>query len=303
MARILVVDDSADNRDMLSRRLVRVGHQAPTAADGREALDVVGRDPPDLILLDIMMPGLDGIEVLIRLRETYSAAALPVIMVTARDGTESVVESLRLGANDYVTKPIDFPVLLARVEGQLALHAEFEQRGDGSTDAAAGDDWPDPRTLIDAGESGTAEFKSTLRWNLKAGRAGKEIELAWLKTVVAFLNTDGGVLLVGVEDDGSALGIEPDHFENADRYLLHVNNLIRKHVGLEHAALIRFALRPCRDRQVLVVECRPSRQPAFLRDGNDETFYVRVGPGSRELNTRQVLRYIDERRGRDGETP
>jgi diguanylate cyclase (GGDEF)-like protein len=119
-ARVLVVDDVADNRDILVRRLVRRGFDAVEATGGHDALDKLGKQTFDVVLLDIMMPDLGGNEVLRRLRQTQSAEDLPVIMVSAKSQSEDVVESLNLGANDYVTKPIDFGVALARIGTQLA---------------------------------------------------------------------------------------------------------------------------------------------------------------------------------------
>jgi len=116
---LLVVDDNEVNRDMLSRRLSRKGYQVKTASNGHEALKMIENGTFDLVLLDIMMPGLNGIEVLKILRQKYSTAELPIIMATAKDRSEDVVEALELGANDYVTKPIDFPVVLARVTAHL----------------------------------------------------------------------------------------------------------------------------------------------------------------------------------------
>ena len=116
---LLVVDDNEMNRDMLSRRLQRRGYGIHVAEDGARALAIIDEKPVDLVLLDIMMPGIDGIEVLERLRRTYSQAELPIIMATAKADSEDVVKALELGANDYVTKPIDFPVVLARVQTQL----------------------------------------------------------------------------------------------------------------------------------------------------------------------------------------
>ena len=124
---LLVVDDDEMNRDMLSRRLRRRGYAVALAEDGRRALELVSSQPFDLVLLDVMMPGLDGFQVLEELRRTRSVADLPVIMATARDRSEDVVRALELGANDYVTKPLDFPVVLARVRTQLELrHARQE---------------------------------------------------------------------------------------------------------------------------------------------------------------------------------
>jgi len=105
--------------------------------------------------------------------------------------------------------------------------------------------------LIRYGESPNLEFKSTLRTNLKTGKAGKEIELAWLKSVVGFLNTDGGVLLIGVNDGGEVVGIAADQFENDDKCLLHFKNLINQHIGAEfskylHAEIVQ-QVSPCRN--------------------------------------------------------
>ncbi len=124
---LLVVDDDPLNRDMLSRRLERKGYGVLVAADGHEALAMVAERPFDLVLLDVMMPGLSGLEVLAALRERFPAAELPVIMATARDQSEDVVQALHLGANDYVTKPLDFPVVLARIETQVMLKRSVEE--------------------------------------------------------------------------------------------------------------------------------------------------------------------------------
>lgn len=120
--RLLVVDDDENNRDMLSRRLMRRGFTVDVAADGYQALEVIRNpDQPtyDLVLLDIEMPGLSGFDVLTQVRQTHPATTLPIVIATARHDREDIVKALGLGANDYVTKPIDFPVVLARVETQL----------------------------------------------------------------------------------------------------------------------------------------------------------------------------------------
>ncbi|MGD8376730.1 MAG: SpoIIE family protein phosphatase [Acidobacteriota bacterium] len=125
--RLLVVDDDELNRDMLSRRLERRGYAVATAADGCTALDRLEAEAYDLVVLDIMMPGMDGIEVLSRIREGRSPSELPVIMATAKDSSEEVVRALEAGANDYVTKPLDFPVVVARVQTHLRLKQAREE--------------------------------------------------------------------------------------------------------------------------------------------------------------------------------
>lgn len=122
--RILIVDDVADNRDILSRRLVRRGFQILEACNGTEALEAVKTEKIDLILLDIMMPDILGTEVVRRIRETRTATELPIIMVSAKSGSDDVAESLELGANDYVVKPVDMTIVLARIKTQLKRSCE-----------------------------------------------------------------------------------------------------------------------------------------------------------------------------------
>jgi DNA-binding response OmpR family regulator len=117
--RLLIVDDIADNRAVLARRLGRQGFLIVEAESGERALDLIGGSHFDLILLDVMMPGLDGVEVLKRIREQHAPMQLPVIMVTAKADGSDVAESLEAGANDYITKPVDFIAALARIKTQL----------------------------------------------------------------------------------------------------------------------------------------------------------------------------------------
>lgn len=118
--RLLIVDDVADNRTLLSRRFAKRGYQIVEAENGFTALDFIAQQDFDLVLLDIMMPGLNGIEVLKRIRASHSPDALPVIMVTAKAGTSDIIEALELGANDYITKPVEFSIAYARAQTQLA---------------------------------------------------------------------------------------------------------------------------------------------------------------------------------------
>jgi diguanylate cyclase (GGDEF)-like protein len=118
--RILIVDDIADNRTVLARRFVRRGFEVVEAESGFGAIENVRASEFDAVLLDVMMPGMDGLETLRQLRSTRSPATLPVIMVTARAESDNIVEALTLGANDYVTKPVDFAVAFARVTAQVA---------------------------------------------------------------------------------------------------------------------------------------------------------------------------------------
>ncbi|WP_455206146.1 hybrid sensor histidine kinase/response regulator [Kaarinaea lacus] len=116
---LLVVDDNDINRDLMALQLRRQGYQTTTASGGLEALGLLENNSYDLILLDIMMPGMNGLDMLVEVRKKHSMLSLPVIMVTADDLQESVIDALKRGANDYLIKPLNIPVTIARVKTQL----------------------------------------------------------------------------------------------------------------------------------------------------------------------------------------
>jgi len=123
-ARILVVDDTPEIRLLVTTILQHAGYEALQAADGERALEMVRQEPPSLILLDVMMPGMDGYEVCARLKSDETTRAIPVIFLSALDDTEAQTRGFEAGAADFVTKPISVPVLLARVNTHLALYAQ-----------------------------------------------------------------------------------------------------------------------------------------------------------------------------------
>ncbi|HEY4217453.1 MAG TPA: diguanylate cyclase [Gemmatimonadaceae bacterium] len=130
-ARVLIVDDHEDNVELLRARLESWGFTTEAATDGQKALDKVESSPPDLILLDVMMPVMDGIEVARRVKGNPNLPFIPIIMQTALDATENKVEGLEAGADDYITKPIDFAELKARLNSMLRikrLQEELEER-------------------------------------------------------------------------------------------------------------------------------------------------------------------------------
>ena len=133
-ARILVVDDVPDNVEILRMRLTSLGYEVIAASDGEEALEVVARELPDLVLLDIMMPKIDGLEVVRRMKADASLSFIPVILVTAKATPKDVVAGLEAGGDDYLTKPIDHGALIARVRAMLrikALHDEIQSLNKG----------------------------------------------------------------------------------------------------------------------------------------------------------------------------
>ena len=124
---ILVVDDEITNRDLLERMLVRQGYTVSLASCGKQAQELIKVNPYDLVLLDIMMPEVDGIAVLKEARKLFSMTELPIIMESALDQSDQVANALTLGANDYVTKPFDRKILFARVKTQTALAQSYNK--------------------------------------------------------------------------------------------------------------------------------------------------------------------------------
>lgn len=126
-AKVLVVDDEPVIRELEAGVLGELGHQVIQASNGEEALRLIGEDPPDLVLLDIMMPGLTGIEVCRQLREDKRTRTIPVIVVSGVDAKKALEESIIAGADDFLAKPIDSLELMVRVRSMLRVRNIHDQ--------------------------------------------------------------------------------------------------------------------------------------------------------------------------------
>ncbi|MFV0422698.1 helix-turn-helix domain-containing protein [Oleidesulfovibrio sp.] len=145
--------------------------------------------------------------------------------------------------------------------------------------------------LLRQGEGDHVEFKSTLRFNLKSEKNDKNIELASLKGITAFLNTAGGTLLIGVNDDGEVLGIAQDKFNNDDHALRHLSNLVADHIGIRHINDISMHAVTINGKTILAAVCRQAVEPAFLKHKEDEYCFVRQGPGNRQLTISEFWQF------------
>ncbi len=149
--------------------------------------------------------------------------------------------------------------------------------------------------LINEGEGDKVEFKSTLRTNLHTSLTDKKMEHAVLKTIAAYLNSNGGTLLVGVSNDGEILGMEKDGFPDKDKLNLHFTNLIKASIGSEYLPFINHDLITIDGKSVLKIECLQSNKHVFLKAGNGEEFYVRNGPSSVRLDGSSLVDYINNK--------
>ena len=150
--------------------------------------------------------------------------------------------------------------------------------------------------MVFQGEGIYTEFKSTLRVNLHTGQKDNAMEHSVIKTINGFLNSrEGGTLVIGVADDGSALGLGNDLFENEDKMDLHLGNLISAQLGTTTMLNIKPGFHDYKGERVLLVDCKPSKVPVYLKKGNDEEFYIRAGGSSARLTPSQMTEYIKQR--------
>lgn len=151
------------------------------------------------------------------------------------------------------------------------------------------------RELIEGGETEFTEFKSSLRTNVYTGKREKGLALPILKTIAAFLNTDGGVLIVGVDDSGSIIGIEQDGFPTEDRLLLHVTSLIKSRIGSLFLDFIKVDAIEIDGRSLVRIDCHAASTPAYLTENGTEYFFIRTGPSTTALRTSKIFEYISRR--------
>jgi hypothetical protein len=151
------------------------------------------------------------------------------------------------------------------------------------------------KILIFKGESKYLEFKETLSWDVRKEEKAKHIETSVLKTISAFLNTDGGTLLVGVNDDGEILGLEMEiqklHRGKQDKFLLHFKNLISEKIGAKFYPKLNWDIQLEDKKEVLVVNVQPASEPCFIEDA----FYVRTNPSTDQLTGEKQFKYVIER--------
>ncbi len=153
--------------------------------------------------------------------------------------------------------------------------------------------------IIASGESEKLEFKSTITTNIQTGENDKRMEKAVLKSIVAFMNTSGGILMIGVADDGSIYGVDEDKFDNRDKMNLHLTHMISSKIGDEFFPYISFRMIEMEEGKAIIrVDCSKCKKPVFLRDGKTEEFYVRSGPSSVVLTGSNLVNYVSNKSGK-----
>lgn len=235
-ASLLVVEDDVDSRLLLTRRLQRQGYCVQSAEDGPQALQLIEAQRFDLVLLDIVLPGMSGFEVLCGIRKRRSINELPVIIVTAIHQTHETVRAFELGANDYLTKPIDSRVMLARVATQLSLKQLTEAHNEFL--GIASHDLKKPLALI-------VDMVETLQEDYPKGALVTED----LHSVLSMIGEAGGYMQTIVSDYLDVSAIESG-LVRLQRRSLDLNGLARQVIGAnrdyarEKGQTLRLELQP-----------------------------------------------------------
>ena len=233
-------------------------------------------------------------------RYSLSSEALDTILKThliepehlRNDDFEAFFTARIEALSDVVSKAMGKPVVKEQGTNEDERDVEPPEEEDQGEDAIALND------RISGGESDTVEFKSTLRTNLHTNRPDKKIEYGILRTLAGFLNTNGGILVTGVSDDGRPVGIEVDSFASEDKMSLHLTNIVNSQLGPNAMTLLHTSFDDFEDSRVLVVNCQRSPTEVYVRDNNMQRFYVRTGPSTTELTGSDMVEYINQRFGR-----
>lgn len=146
--------------------------------------------------------------------------------------------------------------------------------------------------LIAQGENQQVEFKESLRMNKFTHSKDDKMEFASLKTIAGFMNSQGGVLFIGVADDGTIAGMETDQFENTDKFLLHLGHLVHYKLGKNAASYIKATPLRIQEKLVLRVDCSPAPEPIYLEDKKQQYFFVRQSAQTLSYNLKETVKYI-----------
>lgn len=210
---------------------------------------------------------------------------------------DQLVKSGEFENPDKIEKAAKFITYLEEKLSESEVDNQFKDRSSSSS-ISIQEELPIEEVIkskIDSGESLVTEFKSTLRYNIRAKQHDKKITHSCLKTITAFLNSQGGVLLIGVKDSGKIIGIKKDGYKDYDQFENALYNFIRNSISQEAATLINAKVHQYEDEEVCVVFCYKSPKPVYLNyNSTEEEFFVRTGPSTTKLTPSQIHGYISK---------
>lgn len=288
--RVLVVDDLADLRATVSGLLQDEGYDVRVAADRLEAQRWLAAERFDAAVLDVRLNEADekNEDGLLLMRDIKAhAPSTAVIILTGYATVKIVREALE---RDLDGLPPAFGFLEKTEMDQLVPLV------DRAVDGAKPSPVLSLADLVTQGESKYLEFKASLRWDYRTSMPNKALQEAVAIEIAGLLNSEGGTLLIGVADDGSVLGIEPDlstvRRRNLDGFQLALMDALKTYLGLEHLGCLRVRFEQVAEKQVCVVTAEKSPLPVFVSSGNTHKFCVRMGNSTYTLDVKAATRYI-----------
>lgn len=289
--KILVVDDLPDVRATITGLLNDAGFDVISVSSKSEALRIIKSETFKVAVLDIRLDDTDednkdGIFLMHEIKKRHPGVA--TIILTGYADVKIVREALQPDRNN------DTPAFGFLEKSEIDQLGDYVNRAILSTTAKH---TTNIKRIISQGENQHVEFKSSARWDYKKNSINKDLQIVIAKSIAGMLNCQGGTLLIGIADDGTILGIEPDlsglRKPDLDGYHLKITEIIQTHLGLAYTDYIHITFETLEEKTVCVVSIKPSDKPVFLSSNGRSEFWVRVGNSTRQLDVRDATTYID----------
>nr|NQU92783.1 response regulator [Bacteroidota bacterium] len=266
-----------------------------TAGSVAESIEKITELKPDLVFLDISLPDGEGFDVL----SSIENKSFETIFTTAHQ--QYALKAFDFFAIHYLIKPVTFERLKDAIERYQDV-----RKDDAEKEKVLNSSSLDLSELIKQGENNRLEFKSSLRWDYRQNMANKKLEEVIMKSIAAFNNGKGGVLFIGINDDGKTLGLEKDYDTlkqpNKDQFELHLRNLINTNYGVPYATNnLNISFPKIRDTEICMIEVKKGSEPLYTTvtdksGAKVEKFFVRSGNASQELvKPSRIMNYMKVR--------
>jgi len=281
--KVLVVDDLPDWRTTLAGLVADQGYYVQVASSVEEALRVLNSETFHVAVLDVRLDDSDednreGLILMGEIKERWPS--IQVIILTGYAEVRMVQDALNPD-KDGVRLAHSF---LEKTQTDLLVE-RVRQAYEGTV-----------HYLIAQGEQENIEFKSSIRWDYKNKNVNKEFQKVISRTIAGMMNNNGGMLLIGIADDGTVLGIEKDlqtlRKPNRDEFELVLIEIVQNNLGLEFIKHINIRFEPIDEKDICLVSIEPSVKPVFLISGNDSEFWVRIRNSTRRLNVKDATEHI-----------
>ncbi|MBM3155114.1 MAG: response regulator [Chloroflexi bacterium] len=296
--RVLIVDDLPDVRATLSGLLSDEGYDVRSASSMVEALEMLATERFHVAVLDVRLDDADednkdGLLLMYEIKAKYPTIA--VIILTGYADVKMVQEALQPNREGVA------PAFAFLEKTDVDRLSEYVERAFRRVVLGTA---PTVRELITIGENDQVEFKASLRWDFKTNSVNRDLQEVIAAAIAGMLNSRGGILLIGVADDGTVLGIEKDlqtlRRPNTDGFRLALADIVKTHLGIEYMTCIHPRFEHIDAKSICVVVIESSPRPVFIVTGGVHKFWVRMGNSTRSLDVKATMNYIQANWGKAG---